>query len=306
MQSYFNQTSKFFKAQNLELIKVHVAEFYRTQKAFMFQVLEFFLTQIYKTIRTDEFRVVALIVSITFFFNLLFWFMFSRTKQIIKKLEEEVEKLRNERYEEVEKLKADLAEKIEERIDSVEIEALGMVKEALEKIDVISIQNNVDLLFEDIGCLEDSLALLRKEHARFLSVKKSVSKLKEECAKNSKFIGLIEEEISLISADIMSIKDESKNDTRNESEADADDSDYVPSEDEEVVAVPVKKVNPISIETYNEKSFAVYGYTKNHKETLRALGGKWCPNLVGRKGWIFSNKKRNDVDVWFSSLPKKA
>ena len=58
---------------------------------------------------------------------------------------------------------------------------------------------------------------------------------------------------------------------------------------------------PISIETYNDKSFAVFGYTKEYRDELRELGGKWNTNLNRRKGWIFPNSKRQRVEEWLKN-----
>lgn len=38
------------------------------------------------------------------------------------------------------------------------------------------------------------------------------------------------------------------------------------------------------IEMYSEKSFAVFGETKAFKDTLKALNGKFNPNLKVRQG----------------------
>lgn len=54
--------------------------------------------------------------------------------------------------------------------------------------------------------------------------------------------------------------------------------------------------NEIYIEEYSEKSFVVLGETKNHKESLKQLGGKWNSRLRdGKQGWIFSKKLENNV-----------
>ena len=53
---------------------------------------------------------------------------------------------------------------------------------------------------------------------------------------------------------------------------------------------------------YNERSFVIFGDdTATHKELIKTLCGKWNLNLThpitGEKfgGWIFSNRKLNDV-----------
>ena len=57
-------------------------------------------------------------------------------------------------------------------------------------------------------------------------------------------------------------------------------------------------MNPekIYVEDYSEKSFVVYGNTKEYKEEIKNLGGKWNSNLRNEKvGWIFSKSKKDKV-----------
>lgn len=298
MQSFYNQTARFFKAQNFELIKEQASELYRTQKVFLFQVLDLFLIQANKSIKSDNVRLIALTIFICFIFNLLFWLLFHRTKQVLKKLRDEIETLRKERKEIIEKLTTDMYEKMED----IELEALGTVHEAIEKINIAKIENNLEVLCDDVSYLEETISLMRKENSKFLAVKKSVSKVKDQCAENSKLLAFIEQEVALLSDDVATLNGERyKNDPKNECAEDKNDSDYTPTDDEKYTP-RVRKSEPITIENYNEKSFAVYGNTKKYKEEMKALGGKWCPNLIGRKGWIFSNKKKPEVEAWFQSL----
>ena len=58
--------------------------------------------------------------------------------------------------------------------------------------------------------------------------------------------------------------------------------------------------NQIQIkEDYSEKSFAVFGDTKEHKDTLKALGGRFNRYLKvdgeTKLGWIFSKQRQEDV-----------
>ena len=52
-------------------------------------------------------------------------------------------------------------------------------------------------------------------------------------------------------------------------------------------------------EDYSEKSFAVYGNTREHKDTLKALGGKFNKYLKidgeRKVGWIFNKQKQENV-----------
>jgi hypothetical protein len=55
------------------------------------------------------------------------------------------------------------------------------------------------------------------------------------------------------------------------------------------------------IENYSEKAIVVRGDTKEHKESLKQLGGKWNSNLKGGSGWIFSKSRENDVRNYISN-----
>jgi hypothetical protein len=64
----------------------------------------------------------------------------------------------------------------------------------------------------------------------------------------------------------------------------------------------VRKVTPITVEQYSEKSFVVRGDTFDHKTKLSELGGKWNKSLTDKTtqakfgAWVFSNSKRDEVD----------
>ena len=57
----------------------------------------------------------------------------------------------------------------------------------------------------------------------------------------------------------------------------------------------------LEIINYSEKSFVVRGNTKDHKEDLKSLGGKWNSNLRDGGGWIFSNTKLPAFKTWQES-----
>jgi len=59
----------------------------------------------------------------------------------------------------------------------------------------------------------------------------------------------------------------------------------------------------IFVADYSKYSFVVSGDgTKDHKEVLKNMGGKWNPNLslngTPIKGWIFSLKKKDEVRAY--------
>ena len=54
------------------------------------------------------------------------------------------------------------------------------------------------------------------------------------------------------------------------------------------------------VENYSERAFAIFGDTKQFKDLLMSLGGKFNPSLKGpndtkRAGWIFPLKQKDDV-----------
>lgn len=60
----------------------------------------------------------------------------------------------------------------------------------------------------------------------------------------------------------------------------------------------------IYIEEYSPKSFVVRGNTKDYKESLLALGGKWNSSLTDKKSgdkfgaWLFWGDKQNQISEW--------
>jgi hypothetical protein len=58
----------------------------------------------------------------------------------------------------------------------------------------------------------------------------------------------------------------------------------------------------MNIEDYTEKSFVVFGETKNFKDNLKELGGKYNSNLKVGPGWVFSKSNKDKVEQWISSL----
>ena len=46
---------------------------------------------------------------------------------------------------------------------------------------------------------------------------------------------------------------------------------------------------------YSEKAFAIVGETKEIKETLKSLGGRYNPHLTCGAGWIFPKSKEESI-----------
>ena len=63
------------------------------------------------------------------------------------------------------------------------------------------------------------------------------------------------------------------------------------------------------IADYSQKSFVIFGEeTKKYKEDFKRIGGKWNQNLTlnntSIKGWIFSHKKKADIENFLEGLRK--
>ena len=61
-------------------------------------------------------------------------------------------------------------------------------------------------------------------------------------------------------------------------------------------------LEPLRIEEYTEKSFAVFGSTKEFKSLLLEKGGKFRPNLNGNPGWIFSKKRLTGIQPVITAI----
>lgn len=62
----------------------------------------------------------------------------------------------------------------------------------------------------------------------------------------------------------------------------------------------------VYIEKYSDKSFVVRGDTRPHRESLKAMGGKWANRLTDKEtgekfgAWLFWTQKRGELDGWVS------
>ena len=66
----------------------------------------------------------------------------------------------------------------------------------------------------------------------------------------------------------------------------------------------------LTILEYSEKSFVLLGDTKQYKDEIKELGGRWNSNLdLGAegltKGWIFSNKNLDKIKEWIEIVSKR-
>ena len=53
----------------------------------------------------------------------------------------------------------------------------------------------------------------------------------------------------------------------------------------------------LQIVNYSERAVAVIGDTKEIKEQLKSMGGRFNPRLSCGAGWIFSAKKRDELEA---------
>ena len=60
-------------------------------------------------------------------------------------------------------------------------------------------------------------------------------------------------------------------------------------------------ITNINIETYSERAIVVRGNTEDHKEQLKALGGKWNSRLKDGPGWIFPKTKKQEIENWIAT-----
>ncbi len=61
----------------------------------------------------------------------------------------------------------------------------------------------------------------------------------------------------------------------------------------------ISESDEIVINDYTEKTFIVQGNTKDYKDKLKEIGGKWNGF---KKFWIFPNSKREEVEKLFSDV----
>ena len=62
----------------------------------------------------------------------------------------------------------------------------------------------------------------------------------------------------------------------------------------------------MEIKDYTDKSFVLCGEeTKNHKDYIKELGGKWNSNLKTGPGWIFSMNQKEKVNELIKTTESK-
>ena len=67
-------------------------------------------------------------------------------------------------------------------------------------------------------------------------------------------------------------------------------------------------VEELKVVDYSEKAIVVTGNTKLFKSEIKKLGGRYNPRLKCDQGWVFSVKKRQEVEdlvKWINILQKQ-
>jgi hypothetical protein len=63
----------------------------------------------------------------------------------------------------------------------------------------------------------------------------------------------------------------------------------------------------IFLEEYTSKSFVIRGDTKEYKDSLKAMGGKWNSSLTDKRNgekfgaWLFWSDKRKEINEWIAN-----
>lgn len=57
----------------------------------------------------------------------------------------------------------------------------------------------------------------------------------------------------------------------------------------------------MNIVNYSDKSFVITGNTKDFKDELKELGGRWNSKLTCGNGWVFSLTKKKELESWLET-----
>ena len=60
-------------------------------------------------------------------------------------------------------------------------------------------------------------------------------------------------------------------------------------------------IEPLKLIDYSPKCIAIVGDTKQVKDELKALGGRYNPALRCGPGWLFSSKRRAELEAFVRS-----
>ena len=142
-----------------------------------------------------------------------------------------------------------------------------------------TIENNFKSLNKKLKTLQDNLTRIEND-------------LNDDNKENKQKFKLIDKKLSKLNEKYSSL--EVIVDELNDTDDTDSDSDYEEENEK-------RNAGSIRIQNYSDKSFVVYGDTKEFKEVLKKLGGKWNRNLSDGPGWIFPNNYRDDVNKWFHS-----
>ena len=66
-------------------------------------------------------------------------------------------------------------------------------------------------------------------------------------------------------------------------------------------------MSDIFLQEYTSKSFVVRGDTREYKDSLKAMGGKWNTSLTDKQNgekfaaWLFWSDKRKEINEWIAN-----
>ena len=66
-------------------------------------------------------------------------------------------------------------------------------------------------------------------------------------------------------------------------------------------------MSDIFLQEYTSKSFVVRGDTREYKDSLKAMGGKWNSSLTDKQNgekfaaWLFWSDKRKEINEWIAN-----
>ena len=66
-------------------------------------------------------------------------------------------------------------------------------------------------------------------------------------------------------------------------------------------------MSDIFLEEYTSKSFVIRGDTREYKDSLKAMGGKWNSSLTDKRNgekfaaWLFWSDKRKEINDWIAN-----
>lgn len=67
-------------------------------------------------------------------------------------------------------------------------------------------------------------------------------------------------------------------------------------------ATIIKQTDKFKLFDYSEKAVALVGETRDYKDKLKTIGGKFNPSLRCGAGWVFPKKKMEELVTFINSI----